>query len=317
MKQRVKKNLKILGLVLGVFAFSTIPITLGVIYSPTIYKIPNKSSYFTDDSSIPLSDYYDLYKQSLKYPDKAYALEVLCKRFSVLYQQHWYETLSSGKWNVDKNGKLINAYCNSEQQALMLYVNYWGDYWNYPLHQGKEPVSKVVSLNNKFFKNQHLEIRGSDYKFIESALAKGKAPMNFVVYHGVEFMETEFYDQLKDYIIQNPDGSYNYQNVIGKTIQTQGFLSCTFNYSIAKRFSSGSDWMFGGGGLKPPLKESTVFKIYIEKGTPNVAYVSDVLLNNEYDDEAQTMININSRFKILNITKDENGVNTWEIKMLK
>ena len=60
-------------------------------------------------------------------------------------------------------------------------------------------------LKNLDKKTPH-EIRGNDYKYLESALLKAIAPKQMIVYHGVEYMETEFYEQLKPYIQQTNSG---------------------------------------------------------------------------------------------------------------
>ena len=53
---------------------------------------------------------------------------------------------------------------------------------------------------------------GGGYIYISSALQKATAPEDLVVYHGVEFMEVEFYNQLKDYIVGNDKDGYDYSN---------------------------------------------------------------------------------------------------------
>ena len=289
-------------------------ICVGVVLSPNKYNLP--TSFIDQSKTNQLDTYYDLYQDSLDEDLPSYSRKILAKKFAKEYFLEWFRTTSSSKWNVNKFGQPINAFCNSEQQAIMLYANYWGDFWNLELHQGKQPTDKLVRLKRDYFKGQKLEIRGEDYKYIQNALNRAVSPLNFVVYHGVEFMEVEFYDQLKDYISLNNDGSFNYKNTIGKTIETLGFISTTFEYQEAYSFSYGGDWI--NGGDKPPLKEPAIFKIYIEKGTKGVGYISDfVLNNNEVNTEKQTLLNIGSKFKILDVYKDSNGINIWTLKMIK
>ena len=51
----------------------------------------------------------------------------------------WYKSLTNSQWNKNSDGTFQNAYCESEQQALTLYANNWGHFWNSYLHQKLTP----------------------------------------------------------------------------------------------------------------------------------------------------------------------------------
>lgn len=147
--------------------------------------------------------------------------------------QPWYNSLTNEKWNLDENKKFINYFCNSEQQAIALYSWCSGSFWNEPLHRGYEPNNVFLKLNADK-QNAH-EIRGSDYLFIEQALNKAIFPKETILYHGVEYMEIEFYEQLKDFIIKTEKG-YDYSQVVNKIIKSTGFISTTLNKNYALNF---------------------------------------------------------------------------------
>ena len=188
-------------------------------------------------------------------------------RLGKIYSQDWYNTLTWHDWNyVNKPLKIVkDAYCESEQQALSLYLNSWGDFWNESLHKQQEPQNKKHKFldDMALFGGLNLEIRGSDYKYISQALSRSKIPENTIAYHGVEYMEIEFWNQLKDFIKQNDDGSYDYSNCIGKTITSYGFISTSLSKSWVVHFAEGEDVNTGENIL--PLKEKFVFKVFIPK----------------------------------------------------
>ena len=51
----------------------------------------------------------------------------------------WYKSLTNSQWNKNSDGTFQNAYCESEQQALTLNANNWGNFWNSYLHQKLTP----------------------------------------------------------------------------------------------------------------------------------------------------------------------------------
>ena len=65
-------------------------------------------------------------------------------------------------------------------------------------------------MQGQFCKDKIKNIRGNDYHLISQALNKVPAcPENIVLYHGVEYMEEEFYDQLKNYIEKSSNKNNN------------------------------------------------------------------------------------------------------------
>ncbi|MDE6289573.1 MAG: ADP-ribosyltransferase [Ureaplasma sp.] len=220
-----------------------------------------------------------------------------------LYSQDWYNTLTWHDWNyISKPLKIIrDAYCESEQQALSLYLNAWGEFWNYDLHQGREPKDTLYHFQTglSLFSGLILNVRGSDYKYISKSLDRAFLPENTVVYHGVEYMENEFYTQLEKYIIQNQDGSYDYSNCVRKTIKSNGFISTSLDKNWVVSFAEGEN--VTTGEIELPLKEKFIFKIFIPKNITGAAYVSGFKMMGIENVEHQILIDRNSKFEIKKI----------------
>lgn len=229
----------------------------------------------------------------------------------------WYKSLSYSDWNKNQDGSIKNAYSNSEQQSLYLYLNQWGDFWNESLHLQKEPqdTKKVFDFaNSGFLPNVEYGIRGEDYKYIDSALEKAIAPLDMTVYHGVEWLEKEFYDQLKDYIKDSKNGK-DYSQTIGKTIESFGYISTSLNKKYVIDFVDGKNWITNK--LEPPLLEPAMFLINIKKGTKGVAWVSNPFkFMGLANSEEQVMIKRNVKYKIKDWNKDTNGVNVFTLDLL-
>lgn len=232
--------------------------------------------------------------------------------------QSWYDSLTNHDWNRDENNKIINLHCSSEQQAIHLYANEWGHFWNEPLHN-KEPVTNFqYKPAHKFDpginKSKKYEIRGEDYKFLQSALDKAIFPEDRIVYHGVEYMENEFPKQLEPYIkTNNINGrvEYDLSNTINQTITSYGFLSTTFDKNtIVNNYVYGKDWT-DNNIEKPPFKVPMMFEINIKKGTRGAAYLAGFPFSysEQYNHDEQVLINLNSTFKITGTYKKQDSRN--------
>lgn len=170
------------------------------------------------------------------------------------------------------------------------------------------------------------EVNRNGYKFLSSALQKATAPYDLVVYHGVEFMEVEFYDQLQEYIIGNEEDVYDYSNCVGKTITSYGFISTSLVQQYANSFF---DWkprpeVWPNEGIIPnPLKVPVLFKINIPKGYIGAAYLSNFGFAGfpTTSTEEQVLIDRNCKFKITNVfqnVKNSKGdlINIFEVDLL-
>lgn len=233
--------------------------------------------------------------------------------YKPLYQE-WYNGLTENDWNRDETGTIIDAISSSEKQSLNLYCEQWGHFWNEPLHRQQEPQDLNANGKQEWpigaapFIHNYYEINGDGYKYIDSALKKATAPRDFQVYHGVEWLEKEYYDQLKDYINGN-----DFSGIVGQTITSHGFFSTTFNWNEARNFSYGYNWTTDKD--EPPLGVSAVFTVNVKKGTNGVAYVSGVDLAGGVNDEQQMLINRNSTFEITK-AKYENELLSVELDLL-
>lgn len=236
------------------------------------------------------------------------------------YYQSWYESLSKNDWNRNSNGEIIDAISSSEMQSLYLYTNQWGDFWNQNLHLNKEPIDTTRKMKLPGMKyEKELKINGNGYKEIDSSLERAVAPFNFQVKHGVEWLEVEFWDQLKNYITikqSSNDGStnYDYSKCVGKTITSYGYISTSIAKDFLFEFAEGKNWITGE--YQPPLKEPFLFKINILKGTKGVAYVSDYDLMGGYNTEEQVMIAKGRSYKIKKYYK-ENKLNIFEMDLIQ
>ncbi len=301
-------------------------ICAGVIVIPTVagvthalikdYVIPtiNYSEYqnadnYLDMDEIAGGDNLIISKMDAEYTKKFY--------------NDWYNTLTVKPYNENEiysdNG-VSKVYCQSEGQALNLFANNFGHFWNYYLHQKQIPPTRTWTRD--YFdrilptipRENKVEIRGTDYTYVDDALSRAEAPLNLIVYHGLEFMETEFYDQLAPFISVK-DGDYDYKNCVGKQITSYGWLATSTLSSIAKNWSKGYNWVQEFKGFntdQPPLKEPAFFKIKIPHGSKGVASLEGWPLmkwtpqNFEYPNffaidqnwEGQTLIHRNSTFTI-------------------
>ncbi|WP_027123990.1 hypothetical protein [Mycoplasmoides pirum] len=166
----------------------------------------------------------------------------------------------------------------------------------------------------------NIKIRGNDYKYTENAIFNSISPISFTSYHGVEFMENEFWDQLKPFVTTNKDGKHDYSKCIGKEIYSYDFISSSLNKEHAEDFSIGMN-LTEHDKLESPLKESTVFKIKVSKDSKNLAYVSGFQLAHQenflkVNNEWQIIFNIGSKFKIDNVYKEKN-INVFEMTFLQ
>ncbi len=294
---------------------------------------------------------YDLYKEPNNYLDfnnfsnDGLIISKLAAKYTEQFYLDWFNSLTINQWDENQiytPEQISNLSCNSERQALQLFANNWGYFWNYYLHQQQTPPDKLY--NSSYFKRilplipeaNKVKILGSDYKYIDLALDKAKAPLNLTVYHGVEFMETEFYNQLQDNIIRQPDGKYDYTNCVGKTITSHGWLATSVIADYAKNWSDGSNFTDDIiTDNEPPLKDYVCFKINIPKDSPGVASIEGLPLMNwtkanfDYPNfyaidqnwEGQTLIKRNTSFTIQNVTKEYNSrlgtINVFEMILNK
>ena len=278
-----------------------------------------------DDIYINYDDYIDMYqivKDNYPDSDQVEFNKLISNQSNKIFlkpYQNWINSLTNSPWDLDENGTVKNLYCYSERQALALYSSCWGHFWNIPLHLNQEPKDQM--LNKKFInipnidnKNE-LEVRGNDWKKLQGALERAISPWNLIVYHGVEFMENAFWNQLEQFITYDETNkNYDYSNVVGKQIHSYGFLSTTTNKDIAKKFSQGYDWV--EENIKLPLKEKGMFKIKIKQGTSGVAYISGFnIVNGVVESESQFLIKADTKFNITNISK-EADINVFEMEMI-
>lgn len=244
-------------------------------------------------------------------------------QFGNKYWKTWIQNLGTQKdWDVDENNKYINLFCDTPRQALQLYTNCFGHFWNVALHKKEIPTNSFVEKrffdfagNDMIAKVQNLnEIRGGDYIFLDQILnlSSAFAPLNLIVYHGVEFMETEF----KSMLGFSENEIVNFDLIkIGSVIQNYGFLSTTTNYNNALNFSTGHNWI--NNKLEPPLDEACIFKIKIPYLSSGIAYVSGFDINNNFSNEdAQILIKRYSKFRIDKVSKIDDK-NILEMTMIE
>lgn len=230
--------------------------------------------------------------------------------------KHWSESLSRNEWAKDEKGNNKNAISNSEQQSLYLYLNQWGDFWNKALHLKQIPqdTKRALNPNSGFLPNVQYDINGDGYKYIISALQKATTIYDLQVFHGVEFIEVEFWDQLQPYVTNGKNG-LNFSKTIGKRIESYGFLSTALDKKYAYPFVDGNDWT-DNNIPKPPLKEPSLFIINIKKNTKEVAYVSGFNFMDVTNTEDQVLINKDKQLEIKDWYKDDKGVNIFTLDML-
>lgn len=250
--------------------------------------------------------YIDLYKYAT---EGNYNIHEVSKKLGHSYSQPWYDSLGdAGNWNYKNPGDKLpeNLYCSTKKQALALYLCNAGEFWNVDLHKNTTPTDKPnyligQKLGGYIFGGEHLDIRGADYQLISESLKDASIPANTVVYHGVEFMEDEFYNQLQALIQKNGD-DYDYSKCVGQTITSYGFISTTFDKSMSEAFCDGYNWIDGSNHL--PLKEKFIFKIYIPGNVKGAAYVSYFDFMGSQNTDDQILIDRNSEYKILKTYKN-------------
>ena len=294
-----------------------IPVLLGPAFViPTIVVSASCSNDILEE--IPITDHLNVTLKNEKYMDLWDLVQNTTKSKTIFtkyskeigekYSGKWYRNLRDANWNYANPQKPIglplNLHCSTAKQALALYCNAWGEFWNIELHQNRIPIDKPnYKLNKGFLFPEHrFSILGKDYQLISNSLSDSSIPENTVTYHGVEFMEVEYWNQLKDYITQNSDGTYNYSNCKGQKITSYGFISTTLDKKWASDFSEGEDWVNGGKYL--PLKEKFVFKIFIPKNINGVAYTSYFNFMDTINIEDQILIDRNAQFEIVDYYKD-------------
>ena len=173
--------------------------------------------------------YYDIYeeiKKSNKDLNDNQITELVLKKtneFGISNWKEWIDSLTYNDWNRNEDGTIKNLECNSERQALSLYSCSWGHFWNEFLHKNETPLDqevdqKWINLPDKGQKDSFF-IRGSDWQFIQQALERAISPVSIIVYHGVEYQEVEFWDQLKEFISYNEQTkSYDYSKCKNKIL---------------------------------------------------------------------------------------------------
>ena len=222
---------------------------------------------------------------------------------------------TTSKYSIDNELKSNfiswhNSLSEKEKTSIELYANIRGWFWNEFLHIQKEPQDIVYNGIN---------IVGSDYQYISSALDKAIWPYDYEVYHGVEYQENEFYDQLKDFIHINNESNYDYSECVGKTIQSYGFISTSLDLREAEEYC---DWMIFRDGWESnndynlPLKTKVVFKIRIPKGFIGAAYLADFIFGTTKNNDNQVLINRNCQFLIKNIYRQKD-INYFEVDLVQ
>lgn len=256
----------------------------------------------------------DLYDELIKKYKNHYLFNSLMTSYSnemgiTEKNKDWLNSLSDDSFEI-QNNRIKSLFCTSETQAILLYCNMWGSFWNEPLHNGKEPED--TRLTNSIFDANLFQcddnlIRGSDYKYLESAISKGQSPnFDLYVYHGVEYMENNIYKQLEPFI--NGD---NFSGCIGKKFNSPGFISTTTNKNYCIEFSNGYNW--NTDQFEPPFKTNVVFKILVPKNTNGVAYISGQRLTKHRtlsichtNVENQFVINMNRDYLVTGVDKIDN-----------
>lgn len=222
---------------------------------------------------------------------------------------NWYNSLTKQKFNNS------NFHCESEAQAIILYANWRGHFWNESLHKQQEPSNYIL---------QNKEIRGNDYKKMEDGLNKATFPYDYKVFHGVEYQEIEFYDQLKNFMDKNADGSYSYDRCIGQDIYSYGFLSTSVSRTEALEYCDGyvfndMNKPWGEGEFFLPLKEEVLFEINIPKNYKGAAYLADFNFVGYVNPDNQVLINRNCKLHINDVKKEKhNGkiINIFDLDLL-
>ena len=158
---------------------------------------------------------------------------------------------------------------------------------------------------------------------MQKGLLKATFPYSYKVYHGVEYQEIEFYEQLKDYIdVKN--GSYSYNRCVGKKITSYGFLSTSVSRTEALEYCDGyvfndlnKPW--GEGEYFLPLKEEVLFEINIPKNYIGAAYLADFNFCGYVNPDNQVLIKRNCELLIKNVYKEKHNnknINIFELDLI-
>ena len=70
----------------------------------------------------------------------------ICDKWGQTYYLDWWNNLT--KKDFDFN--LDNLYCDTEIQALTMYIIEWGDFWNYYLHHQQIPPNQLHKMQGNF-----------------------------------------------------------------------------------------------------------------------------------------------------------------------
>ncbi len=211
---------------------------------------------------------------------------------------HWYNSLTSEPF-MKKQGDFYNMTCNSETQGIALYANYCGWFWNESLSRQEEPKSQIVDI---YGNGKSYYVNGGDYKYAVSGLNKAIFPYDLRVYHGVEYLEIEFWDQLKDFAVDLGNGSWDYSNSIGSELECYGFFSTTLDRNEAARYSEG--WNYYDDSHFLPLKQEALFVVDIPRGYKGAAYLADFYFSGTVNNDNQVLINKNCKFSIKDVKKE-------------
>lgn len=297
---------KLSGLFLIALPFCTISCSA----EPSNNSVNNLDEYINSNKFLDIYNILKSNNPNLNENELAALTRKKSNEFGNYFWKTWIENLGEKKdWALNENNQYINLFCENPRQALQLYTNCFGHFWNVPLHKNETPANSLVEKrffnfagNEMLSKVQNVnEIRGGDYIFLDNILnlPSAIAPLNLIVYHGVEFMEKEF----KSMLGFKADEIVNFDLIkVGTIIQNYGFLSTTTEYNNATNFSIGHNWI--DDRLEPPLDAPCLFKIKIPYLTKGLAYVSGFDINNNFSNEdAQILIKRNSKFRIDGVSK--------------
>ena len=205
-----------------------------LIIFPILTTLPllNLSCKQENDKTVYYDIYEEIKKENKDLNDKQITELVLKKtnEFGLSNWKEWIDSLTYNDWNRNEDGTIKDLECSSERQAIALYGCSWGHFWNEFLHKGQMPPNQEI--DKKWINLPNLEnkdsfhLRGNDWQFVQKALERAVSPVSIIIYHGVEYQEVEFWDQLKDFITYNEKTkSYDYSKCKNKTITTLGFIS--------------------------------------------------------------------------------------------
>ncbi len=225
----------------------------------------------------------------------------------------WYNSLTKAPFKPAE-GNFHDMTCSSETQGIALYANYRGWFWNEYLNRNEIPPNYEGDL---YGNGQIFSIKGSDYSYCASGLEKSIFPIDCQVYHGVEYLETEYWEQLKDYAVDLGNNSWDFSKAIGKQIECYGFFSTSLDKVEAAQYCDGWNWNDDKFQLLP-LKQEAIFVIDIPKGYKGAAYLSDFDFSGTKNNDNQVLINKNCKFLIKDIKKENLfvGVTNSDLKQV-